>query len=109
MTASSSNSSAPNRQMLQYINLKLAFLGLPSAGLAGDPEFNRMLTALLAHQQETDRLLADYLCPADQRIQNFLARYLADTLDEMGMECPKLPARTFRLDQVGISRAVSIP
>jgi hypothetical protein len=109
MTASSSNFAAENRQMLQYINLKLAFLGLPTAHSSNEPQFNQMLTALLAHQQETDRLLADYLCPADQRIQNFLARYLDDTLEETGLECPKLPARTFRLDQPGIARAVSVP
>lgn len=91
--------------MLQYINLKLAFLGLPSSGVAGEPEFDKMLTALLAHQQETDRLLANYLCPADQRIQDFLTRYLAD----VEIPCPKLPARTFRLDQPGVARTVSLP
>lgn len=91
--------------MLQYINLKLSFLGLPASGAAAEPEFDKMLTALLAHQQETDRLLADYLCPADQRIQDFLTRYLAD----IDAPCPKLPARTFRLDQAGLARAVSLP
>ena len=95
--------------MLQYINLKLAFLSLPVSGAAGEPEFDKMLTALLAHQQETDRLLANYLCPADQRIQDFLTRYLVDSENENPLPCPKLPARTFRLDQAGVARAVSLP
>lgn len=100
------NSSAVSRPMLQYINLKLAFLGLPSVGAASDPELDKMLSGLLSHQQETDRLLSDYLCPADQRIQDFLARYLEG---ECPNGLPKLPARTFRLDQPGVARAVSLP
>jgi phosphoenolpyruvate carboxykinase (diphosphate) len=93
------------RQMLHYINLKLALLGCPTVEAASDPEFDRMLSSLLANQQETDRLLADYLCPADGRIQDFLERYLEGVTDE----APKIPARTFRLDQAGLARALSLP
>lgn len=96
-------SAAGSRQMLQYVNLKLGFLGCPTVGTAGDPQFNEMLSALLVRQQETDRLLADYLCPADARIQEFLQRTL------QGFECPKLPSRTFVLDQAQLARTLSLP
>lgn len=86
----------------QYINLKLAFLGLPTVGAAADPELDAMIAALLSHQQETERLLADYLPPVDGRIQAFLNDYLPTG-------APKLPGRTFVLDQYGLARALSLP
>ena len=52
----------------EYLNLKLAFLGLPTFGHA---ENEQMISALLLHQQETSRLLAGYLCPADARHSRF--------------------------------------
>jgi hypothetical protein len=90
-------------RLFQYINLKLAFLGLPTANIAGDDELSEMIPALLSHGQETDRLLADYLPPVDRRIQAFLDGYLRDT------GAPKLPGRTFVLDQYGLARALSLP
>ena len=93
-----------DQKLIQYINLKLAFLGCPTVGTAADPQSDEMIAALLSHQQETARLLADYLCPTDQRIQDFLNDYLADVGD-----CAKLPGRTFVLDQHGLARALSLP
>ena len=55
-----------------YINLKLALMGCPTVAANADPEFEELTDTLLLHQRETDRLLADYLCPADRRIQDFL-------------------------------------
>ncbi len=63
-----------------------------------------MTAALLQRQHETDRLLADYLCPADQRIQVFLNDYLKET----GLAV-KLPGRTFVLDRYGLARVLSLP
>jgi len=94
----------PDKKLLQYINLKLASLGCPTVAGDGDTEFQEMAAALLLHNRETDRLLADYLCPADQRIQNFLNDYLSDTRIPV-----KLPGSTFVLDRHGLARALSLP
>ena len=89
---------------IRYINLKLALLGLPTVAASSDPEFDEMAAGLLQHQHETDRLLADHLCPADQRIQFFLNDYLKETNLSV-----KLPGQTFILDRYGLARVLSLP
>ena len=84
---------------LRYVKLKLALLGLPT-GPGEQPEIDDLTSAILSHQHETDRLLADYLSPADQRIQNYLTA--------IGVAV-KLPGRTFVLDRYGLARALSLP
>ena len=93
-----------NRSLLQYINLKLAMLGLPTAGASAETGVDELLTAVFAHYRETDRLLANYLCPADQRIQNFIYDYLQDVVLPA-----KLPGKTLVLDRYGMARALSLP
>ena len=93
--------------MTQYINLKLAALNLP---IFGDKEENPFLTigqSLLAAVKAKDRLLGDYLCPADQHVHSFLTRYF----DKHGVESPAswLPKDTFILDRHGLARAISLP
>ena len=66
----------------------------------------------LSHFRETMRLLTNYLCPADQRIQAFLDRYLSGVdVDEGGSRrgSIKLPGVTFVLDRAGGARALSLP
>ncbi len=92
------------KKLWPYINLKLATLGLPTAKFGDDAEFQEMVHVLLQHQRETERLLANYLCPADWRIQQFLDDYLYET----GL-APQLPKRTFVLDRPGVARALSLP
>ena len=94
----------PDKKLLQYINLKLASLGCPTVASDTDGEFEELAAALLLHHRETDRLLADYLCPADQRIQSFLNEYLRGA-----SVSPKLPGQTFVLDRHGQARALSLP
>src|ERR1051325_2722182 len=94
----------PDKQLLQYINLKLASLGCPTVAGDTDTEFEQMAGALLLHHRETDRLLADYLCPADQRIQDFLRDYLKQVPVPI-----RLPGQTFVLDRHGLARALSLP
>jgi hypothetical protein len=89
-------------QQTQYLNLKLALLGLPTVGTGDDEAVSALAAALLARSRETDRLLEGYLCPADQRIQT----YLNAVLDDDG---PRLPERTFVLDRYGLARALSLP
>lgn len=92
------------KKLWPYINLKLAALGCPTAKAAADADFQELVKALLQHQRETERLLANYLCPADWRIQQFLDDYLYET----GL-APRLPWRTFVLDRPGVGRAMSLP
>src|SRR5580704_17107133 len=92
----------PDSKLIQYINLKLAALGCPTCESDENSQSDEM-SALLAHQREIDRLLAYYLCPADNRIQTFLYDFLEDA------PLAKLPTRTFVLDRYGLARALSLP
>ncbi len=86
------------------INLRLAQLGLPLPAEVEDTETAKLVAPILARQRELSRRLADRLCAADSRIQNWLDDYLADT----GVS-PKLPRRTFVLDEAGLARELSLP
>ena len=86
--------------------MKLAALGHPIFGQQKDYPFINLARSLLLSHQEKLRLLADYLCPADQRIQEFLNDYFADlALDEP----VRLPGRTLILDRHGLARMLSLP
>jgi phosphoenolpyruvate carboxykinase (diphosphate) len=92
----------PDARLIDYINLKLAAMSLPTVAVPGGSEFHKLAAALLLHHRESQRLLSDYLCPADQRIQDFLCRY-------SGSEAARIPAETLVLDRHGIARALSLP
>ncbi len=94
----------PDPNLVRYINLKLAALGQPTGGRQSDAELGDLLDTLLQHSRETSRLLANYLCPADWRIQKFLDGYLDGCTVK-----PKLPGQTFVLDRHGLARALSLP
>jgi len=86
------------------IYLRLAQLGLPMPADVQDSATAKLVAPILARQRELSRRLADRLCAADSRIQNWLDDYLADT----GVT-PKLPRRTFVLDEPGLARTLSLP
>ena len=100
------SSSARNRELDRYINLKLAALGLPVNRLTADSEFLEFAKPLLRNYHQKDQLLGSHLCPADARVQAFLDDYLADL-------CPggaaRLPVNTFVLDRPGMARVMSLP
>jgi len=100
MTGSGPSSSA---RLITYINVKLALLGFRPASAGANPEFGELLSPLIAQYQEKERLLANHLCPADQRIQTFLYDYLQNA------PVGKLPLRTFTLDRPGMARVLSLP
>lgn len=92
-------------RLLAYINIKLASLGLPVYSKEGTA-FVELARELIENYREKDRLLSGYLPPADQRIQDFLDDYLADT----GLaELPRLPSNTLTLDRYGMARELSLP
>ena len=89
--------------LIPYINVKLALLGFSPATTNESAEFADIISTLVAQYQEKERLLANHLCPADQRIQTFLYDYLQD------VPVTKLPLRTFTLDRPGMARVLSLP
>ncbi len=92
------------QNLLLYINLRLRYLDCPTFPLKFDADLADMMTSLVELSREKDRLLANHLCPVDQRIQDFLDQHL-----DGGPEAPRLPVRTFVLDRAGLARALSIP
>jgi len=89
--------------LADYLNVKLSLLGLPTVGNGSNGGLPGLVAPLIAQYREKERLLADHLCPADQRIQTFLYDYLQD------VPVPKLPPRTLVLDQPGMARVLSFP
>ncbi len=94
---------ALSANLIAHINVKLALLGCPPVAVPGNTEFAEIVAAMAGQSREKDRLLGQYLCPADQRIQTFLYDYLQD------VPVTKLPSRTFTLDRMGLARVLSLP
>lgn len=95
------------RKKLQlYINLKLASSGQPTCVPDEAARFFGISHDLLKSYREKNRLLSNYHCPVDARIQDFINRYLDhDQVDSI----PKLPTQTFVLDRHGVARELSLP
>ena len=90
-------------RLVSYINVKLALLGCEPVPSSLDTGFGEMASTLIARYREKERLLANYLCPADQRIQTFLFDYLQD------VPVARLPMGTFALDRPNMARSLSLP
>lgn len=98
---------AVRRQLVGVLNMKLAALGQPACETAGFGDQPLDLARdLIRNFREKNRLLEDYLPPADQRIQTFLDAYLADA--GLG-KVPRLPTNTLVLDRYGLARELSLP
>ncbi len=96
---------SPDR-LNEYINLKLAALGLPVVCNTSGYDFLELANDLIKNHLEKNRLLSAYLCPVDQRIQEFLDNYLGEFKKTIH---PRLPSKTFIIDSHGIARALSLP
>ena len=94
------------RDVIRYINLKLASLDFAPAGGPGDSSLVSFASDLLAHYKEFARLLRNYLCPADQRIQDFLHAMLGNVIEPSRIQ---LPTQTMILDRHGLARELSLP
>jgi hypothetical protein len=90
--------------LIEGINLRLAMTGCPTFGNGSMSRFPQMAGPMFSRQKETMRLLADYLCPADWRIDRFLRDYLYDAGGGI-----QWPARTLVLDSAGLARELSLP
>ncbi len=89
---------------LRHVNLQLLANGLPSAipvDANGDGSPADGVAGLLESYHEKSRLLTDYRCPADRRIEAFLQSHLAD-LDQFRGPL-RLPDHTLVLGQPGLA------
>ena len=105
ITPENAKSKDKPKRMIQYVNLKLAALGKPHFGKDSN-RFLDLATDLIKNHQEKNRILANYLCPSDRRIQNFIDSYLSEYREKVNL---RLPSNTFILDSHGIARALSLP
>lgn len=91
----------------QYIKLRLEALGLVDEEFGKDDSqgFLHLAKSLIINYKERERQFRNYLCPADQRIQNFIRNYYK------GVDVPEIniPSFTFTLDFYGIARELSLP
>src|SRR5690625_5185448 len=99
-----SDSEKRARDLVRYLNLKLAALGCPVYQGDGHGELNEIAAPLLANHREKARLLEDHLCPADRRIRDFLVRYL-----DLEEDAKLLPGESLTLDRHGLARVLSLP
>lgn len=90
---------------LQHICLQLASLG-HRCHLSTDRGYLAVADSLLKNYSAQRQLLAEYRCPADQRIQYFLNNYFKRNGVDVEI---KLPGETFNLNEEGIARELSIP
>jgi hypothetical protein len=96
------------KNLKRHANLLLASQGLP-IGTIDDPEAERLLeiaSSLVDRTAAKSRLLGQYSCPIDQRIESFLKGYFADLAPTDQAWLPKL---SLELDRHGVARVMSIP
>lgn len=97
---------AERADLMRYINLKLAANGLPIVPAAGGSEIVALASGLLTNFREKTRLLENYRCPVDQRIESFLNAYFSD----LPLASPlRVPGRAIVLDRHGLARELSLP
>ena len=91
-------------RLQQAINLRLTVLGFAPLVDPASIAWARLSAPLLARQQEQARLQPVRLCPVDERVQAYLDRAFGG-----GAPAPRLPTRTFVLDEPGLARELSLP
>ena len=101
ITKDGTNVILPKEKLIQYINIKLAAMNQPYFFHASDNNFLELANDLIVNYREKTRLLSNFLCPADQRIQNFLDGYLNECRGKLNF---RLPSNTFVVDTHGLSR-----
>jgi hypothetical protein len=84
------------------IHLQLLSMGLPSTSPRADAAVVEVAGGLLANYRQKSRLLEEYRCPADRRVESFLQQHLGDVN-------LRLPGQTLILEQHGVARELSLP
>src|ERR1700678_3413699 len=102
-TATTASTTSLPAHLIAHINVKLAHIGCQPVPIKGDDEFAEIAAVMAGQSRAKDRLLGQYLCPVDSRIQTFLYDYFQD------VPVTKLPSRTFTLDRPGLARVLSLP
>ena len=108
------------KELLGYINLKLAANGLPIAHAAGGTELVQLASGLMTNFREKTRLLYNHRCAVDARIESFLNRHFSDVLDSsrsssgsrpstLDSQPLRVPGRALVLDRHGLAREMSLP
>ncbi|NEQ67519.1 MAG: hypothetical protein F6K21_18825 [Symploca sp. SIO2D2] len=93
-------------QLIEYLNIKLRSRGVPIFGNEEDYPFLKVGNSLLKSVQEKNRLLKNYLCPVDQRIQD----YLEDLFKNLDVpERRWVPGDALVLERHGMARTLSLP
>jgi len=90
---------------LQHICLQLAALG-HKCQMGSEHGYLSVADSLIKNYSEYRRLFAEYRCPADRRIQDFLNGYLKRHGIEQEI---KLPTETFSLNEPQLARELSVP
>lgn len=92
--------------LVEFLNMKLRSRGYPIFGEEKDYPFLQMGSSLLQSVAEKNRLLREHLCPADQRIQDYVVRLFKDldTPDRIWV-----PTNILILERHGMARALSLP
>ncbi len=103
------------RDIIRYINMKLASMGQPifegrlddkQNGIT-EQEFINLAESLLSNYKEKMRLLSkEVINPVDKRIQKFINNYLSEVEFDKPL---RIPFDSFVLDKPGIGREVSLP
>lgn len=93
-------------QIVKHINLQLAALDQPIFVGNGDHDYLGIAGDLLRNYRQQKKLLSDYRCPSDQRIQGFLNRYFQR--NGIDYNC-LLPGTTFVLDKPDLARELALP
>ncbi len=106
-TGDPSTSHVIDPNMVEYANLKLAALGLPTFGEAEDFPWLELGRPLLNSYREKMRHLHQFYCPIDQYVQDFLTDYLSDVKEFEGQRW--LPESSLVLDRHGLARTLSLP
>ncbi|HUK66692.1 MAG TPA: hypothetical protein VLV17_07665 [Anaeromyxobacteraceae bacterium] len=106
MASDSMMSETLEKDLVRYVNLKLAALGEAVSRATVEPGFMELAGPLLRNHFQKDELLGWPLCPVDVRIQSFLEGYLKSACPTA---VPRLPERTFVLDRPGLGRTLSLP
>lgn len=111
----SKNNYKSRRDLIRYINLKLASMGQPifddqknngHQEILADKRFLDLTEDLIENYRSKARLVSTIYTPVDRRIQNFIEK----TLSGLSIaEMPKLPNNTFVIDKPGIARELSLP